>query len=114
MREKGSMANEPLEERIKKAKGYNPVWQPEPEEYIIGQYIGQREVKVKNGTAIALDLVNEKTQEEITTWGTQVLLDEFKKQEIQEGERIAIKYIGKVKNYHNWIVIPDRKKKKGE
>lgn len=99
---------DPFRDRVKDGKKTSNSWRPNPKEYITGELIGIRTTHYKGKPVRVADLLNDETKEEISVWLTTVLEREFTDQKIHEGERIGIKYLGKVKDYHDFVVMVDR------
>lgn len=93
---------------VKNGKKTGKSWRPEPEEFITGELLGIRTTHFKGKPIRVADILEDEKQEEISVWLTTVLEREFHDQKIHVGERIGIKYLGKVKDYHDFLVMVDR------
>lgn len=102
------MVKDSFREALEKAKKGCPMWQPQENDSITGEYLALRTVETKRGKRCILDLRDDETLEEVGIWAGTVIQKELERQNIQPGERIGLKYCGRRENYHDWIIMVDR------
>lgn len=104
-----------LRTELREHRGFAPTWQPEVGDMIVGLV---REFSVAPGQYGDVNVVtihDEETDEDWAVWlSSTVLLNEFQRLEPKVGERIGIRYDGKVlsknsgNSYHRYLVKIDR------
>lgn len=92
-------------DEIRKAEKASAQWQPEPGDIIAGVVVGIREFVSKFGKGTTADVRCEDDGVVRSVLLKTVLKNEFEKQGVAIGDEIGIKYVGKTKNYHDYIVI---------
>lgn len=94
-----------MTDEIRRAEKAYSQWQPEPGDVIAGVVVGIREFISKFGKGKAADIRCEGDGVVRAVLLKTVLKNEFEKQGVEVGDEVGIKYIGKNKNYHDFIVI---------
>lgn len=90
---------------IKNAEKSSSQWQPNPGDVIAGVVVGIREFISKFGKGMSADIRCEDDGVVRAVLLKTVLKNEFEKQGVAIGDEVGIKYVGKVKSYHDYIVI---------
>lgn len=106
--------SDPFRERVDRAQRIKDAWKPVLNDWITGELLEIKEVSVRGRKSYALVVKDDETGEEINIWGTTVIMSEIERQEIHIGERIGLKYLGREKDYHYWIVMVDRPEPSGD
>lgn len=94
-----------MTDEIRRAEKGSAQWQPEPGDIIAGVVVGIREFVSQFGKGLAADIRCEDDGVVRSVLLRTVLKNEFEKQGVAVGDEIGIKYVGKAKNYHDYIVI---------
>lgn len=97
-----------LEERLrqsKKAPGFYK-WS-HVEQMLIGQVKLARLVKSQLGEQEVVDILEDETNITQTVGLTAVLKRLFEENTVNVGDRIGIKYLGRVKSYHDFILLKE-------
>ncbi len=86
-------------------------WKPEEVGDCIGgeAVSGLRTVNTKFGDRVVIDIRSEEDNQIYTVWATTVIANELKKQNVQVGDQLGIKFLGLEKNYKNFIVVVEKK-----
>lgn len=107
--------SDPFRQGLDEATGeFAPMWQPEPGDTIIGQVIRYERATTRYGPCDICVLLHEDTGEELAVWILEfVLVKKFMELRPRVGERMGIKYVGKVDRetdnpYKNFVVQVDR------
>lgn len=94
-----------LEELLK--AGQKNIWTPEKEgDTIYGYLTGKKTIKTKKGkkNIVSVLYTIDEGERERGVWGSTVIENKFKQLGIKGGELIAIRFLGKTKNYKNFEV----------
>lgn len=94
-----------MTDEIRNAEKATTQWQPEPGGIIAGVVVGIREFVSKYGKGMTADIRCENDGVVRSVLLKTVLKNEFEKQGVTVGDEVGIKYVGKTKNYHDYIVI---------
>ena len=94
-----------ITDEIRAAEKASSRWQPEPGDCIAGIVVGIREFVSKFGKGMTADIRCEEDGTVRAVLLKTVLKNEFEKQGVTIGDEVGIKYVGKTKSYHDYIVI---------
>lgn len=94
-----------MTDEIRRAEKASSQWQPQPGDIIAGVVVGIREFVSKFGKGMTADIRCEEDGVVRSVLLKTVLRNEFEKQGVATGDEVGIKYVGKTKNYHDYIVI---------
>ena len=90
-----------------KAGGQSPVWKPKAGETLYLKISELRKIETKKGKKLIKSVLvtgHKFTGEQISFWQSTVIESKFKELGIKLGDRIAVQFKGKKKNYNDYAV----------
>ncbi len=88
-------------------------WKPEnPGDCLAGEAVSDlRIVDTKFGKRTVIDIRSEEDGQIYTLWCTTVIENELRKQGVEVGDQVGIKFLGQTKHYKDFVVVVEKKKR---